>query len=406
MESSTFLDGITLPAAPATPDPRSLYAALQGVTDRRKRRGRRYPLALVLTLLVLAKLAGEQKLSGVAHWVRLRTDWLVTVFQLPRACLPCANTYAWISNQVDLDELNAALAQVFVPPLPPLPAPPAAPLTPCRRGQRQLAVDGKTLCGTRCQGAQPRAAVHLLERYDGRYQAMLAQREVATKDQEVPCAAQLIADRDLRGWVLSADALHTQRAWCRQVIAQGGDYVLIAKRNQPGLLQDLALLFEGTWPSWLERCSTTTVEKGHGRIEVRHLHASTELNDYLGAQWAGLAQVFQIEREVTRDGHVTNEVVYGITSLPAEEAEPDRVLTVVRAHWHLENRVHWRKDVTLGEDASQVRTGQAPQVLAALNNAVLAVMDRLHVRNVPAKMREFAARPAAALALLMGPTDF
>jgi hypothetical protein len=74
----------------------------------------------------------------------------------------------------------------------------------------------------------------------------------------------------------------------------------------------------------------------------------------------------------------------------------------VRAHWHLENRVHWRRDVTLGEDASQVRRGQAPQVMAALNNVVLSLMDRHRVRNVPAQMRAFAANPVAALALLVG----
>jgi predicted transposase YbfD/YdcC len=231
---------------------------------------------------------------------------------------------------------------------------------------------------------------------------MVAQVQVATKDHEVRCAAQLLAGRDLRGCVLTADALHPQRHWCRQIRAQGGDYILMAKKNQPGLLQEIAFLFEGVWPAWLEQQEAQTVDKGHGRIEVRHLRTSPELNEYLGGQWAGLAQVFQIEREITRAGAVTQEVVCGISSLPVQAAGAERVLALVRAHWHLENRVHWRRDVTLGEDASQVRRGQAPQVMAALNNVVLSLMDRHRVRNVPAQMRAFAANPVAALALLVG----
>jgi predicted transposase YbfD/YdcC len=244
--------------------------------------------------------------------------------------------------------------------------------------------------------------VHLLSLYDVTHQGMLAQVEVATKEHEIPGATTLIANPDLRGCVVTVDALHTQRKWCRSVRAQGGDSVLIVKQNQRGLLQDLALLFEGTWPGWLEEHSVTTLNKGHGRIELRQLRASTELNEYLAEQWPDVVQVFQIERDIQRSGKATQEVVYGLTSIPPEAGAPDRVLGLVRAHWHLENRVHWRRDVTLGEDACQVKHGQAAQVLATLNNVVLMLMDHLQVENVAAQMREFAARPLAALALVLG----
>ena len=114
-----------------------------------------------------------------------------------------------------------------------------------------------------------------------------------------------------------------------------------------------------------------------------------------------MAQVFQVERAGVRHGKLSHDVVYGITSIPAAEAEPQRVLRVVRAHWHLENRVHWRRDVTLGEDACQVKQGKAAQVLASLNNVVLMLMDQLGVANVAAQMREFAANPLPAIALLL-----
>jgi predicted transposase YbfD/YdcC len=407
MESNTFLAALTLPAAP-TIDPASLFALLAQLPDPRKRRGRRYSLAAVLAVIVLAKLAGETKMSGIAQWARLRAAWLGPLLQVAHGRLPCANTYTALCATVDVADLNRRLATFFVPPVPPLPDAPAAPALDAApaaapRAQRHLAVDGKTLRGTRRSGHVIQPAVHLLSLYDVTHRGTLAQVEVATKEHEIPAASALIAGRDLRGCVVTADALHTQRQWCRTVRAQGGDYVLIAKKNQRGLLQDIAVLFEGAWPSWLEQRSATTVNKGHGRIEVRRLRASTELNDYLATQWTDVGQVFQIERDIVRHGKPTHEVVCGITSLPAAEVDPDGLLGVVRRHWELENRGHWRRDVTLGEDGCQVKQGKAAQVLAALNNGVLMLMDRLGVTNVAAQMREFAANPLAAVALLLGP---
>ncbi len=405
MEFNRFLAALVLPAVSTTVDPASLFALLTQLPDPRKRRGRRYSLAALLAVIILAKLAGETTVSGIAQWARLRAAWLCPLLHGPHGRLPCANTYPLLCAKVEIADLNRRLAACFVPPLPPLPEPSAPPAhdppAPAPRAQRHLALDGKTLRGTRRSGNVVQPAVHLLSLYDVTYQGTLAQAEVATKDHEIPGAATLIAGQDLHGCVITADALHTQRKWCRTVRTQGGDYVLIVKKNQRGLRQDLDLLFGGEWPAWLEQRTAQTVDKAHGRIEVRQLRASTELNDYLAAQWTDVAQVFQIEREVVRNGKPSHEVVYGITSIPAAEADPHRVLRVVRAQWHLENRVHWRRDVTLGEDACQVKQGKAAQVLASLNNVVLMLMDQFGVANVAAQMREFAANPLPAIALLL-----
>jgi predicted transposase YbfD/YdcC len=405
MEFSTFLAAVSLPDTPPTVEPASLFALLSQLPDPRKRRGRRYSLAAVLAVLILAKLAGETSLSGIAQWGRLRAAWLCPLLHVPRASLPCANTYTTLCAKLDLADLNRRLAQFFVPPLPPLPQPPEAlpspEVLPTVRAQRHLALDGKTLRGTRRTGTVQQPAVHLLSLYDVTHCGTLAQVEVATKEHEIPGATTLIAGYDLRGCLVTADALHTQRNWCRSVRAQGGDYVLIAKKNQRGLREDLALLFGGEWPRWLEQRTGATLDKGHGRIEVRQLRASTELNEYLAERWTDLAQVFELEREIVRNGKVTREVVYGITSLPAVAASPSCLLALVRRHWHLENRVHWRRDVTLGEDGCQVKQSTAAQALAAVNNGVLMLMDKLGVENVKAQMREFAAHPLTAVALLL-----
>ena len=111
MASTTFLAGITLSPTADVADPRPLYQALHRLRDPRKRRGRRYPLPLVLTLMVLAKLAGETKMSGIADWARLRTTWLPQGFGLKRPPLPGANTYTLVSSKVDRAALNAVICQ-------------------------------------------------------------------------------------------------------------------------------------------------------------------------------------------------------------------------------------------------------------------------------------------------------
>ena len=402
MESTMLLPTLVLPSPAPSVEPASLFALLASLPDPRKRRGRRYSLAAILTVIILAKLAGETSISGIAHWARLRAAWLAPLLHVSHPRLPCANTLTLLCSKVDSAELNRLLADLFIPVLPPLPEAPLPDDPETDRAQRHLALDGKTLRGTRRTGHVVQPAVHLLSLYDVTHQGTLAQAEVGAKDHEIPGATAMISGRDLRGCVVTADALHTQRAWCRTVRKQGGDYVLIVKKNQRTLRGDLALLFGGEWPAWLGRDTKITTNKGHGRREVRKMHTSAEMNEYLAAQWEDLAQVFQIEREVVHNGKTSHEVVYGITSVPQEVADADKVLNLVRAHWHLENRVHWRRDVTLGEDACQVKQTKAAQVLASLNNGVLMLMDHLGVENVKAQMREFAAQPLAAVALLFG----
>jgi predicted transposase YbfD/YdcC len=179
-----------------------------------------------------------------------------------------------------------------------------------------------------------------------------------------------------------------------------GDYVLQAKDNQPTLADDLRLFFADPPQDCRDWRTARTVEKGHGRLEIRELVASTELNDFLGKQWAGIAQVFRLTRTVREKGITRTEVVYGITSLSPAQASAERLLSLVRAHWAIENRLHWRRDVTLREDHCQVRKGAAPRVLAVLNSFLLALLDLKGVTNVPKQMRLFDAKPWLAARLL------
>lgn len=167
------------------------------------------------------------------------------------------------------------------------------------------------------------------------------------------------------------------------------------KENQPTLRQDIAALWE---LAQLPAPQAVQSNRHGDRWETRRLWVSTELVGY--SDWPHLAQVGRVERTVTRKGKTTQEVAYAVTSLPPSKAAPQRLLTLWRGHWGIENRLHWVRDVTLDEDRCQVRMGAAPQVMAALRNTVIGLIRLAGSRNIAAAQRRHAAHPWEALALL------
>ncbi len=208
-------------------------------------------------------------------------------------------------------------------------------------------------------------------------------------------APELLGSVDLHGVVVTGDALYAQRELCQEIVAAGGEYLFVVKDNQPTLREDIATLFaDPPVPP-----AVILQRNRHGdRQEVRKLEASTALDEY--SDWPHLAQVCRIERAVTRKGQTKVEVAYAITSLWPHEAGPRRLLALNRGHWGIENRLHYVRDVTLGEDDSQVRTEAAPQVMAALRNAVIGLLRMAGATNIAAALRRNSAHPEEALALL------
>jgi predicted transposase YbfD/YdcC len=145
------------------------------------------------------------------------------------------------------------------------------------------------------------------------------------------------------------------------------------------------------------------VDKGHGRRERRTLISTTILCGY--ADWPGLAQVFRLKRERTVKGRTTEEVEYGISSLTRDQSDARRLLDLTRGHWAIENKLHYVRDVTLGEDACRVRKGSAPQVLAGLRNVVIHLLKRINVENHAAAIRHLAAKPLKAIRLIRPMTE-
>ena len=210
-------------------------------------------------------------------------------------------------------------------------------------------------------------------------------------------APELLARVDLTGRVVTGDALYAQKNLSRQVVKQGGDYFWVVKDNQPFLRTAIALLFAEL--PWGEEFATATECGRHGDCwEERKLWASTALNDYL--DWPLMQQVCCVERAVTRKGVTGKETAYAITSLSPGQVGVQGLLRLWRGHWGIENRLHYVRDVTMQEDASQVRSGAAPQVMAALRNVVLGLLRQTGATNIAAALRHYSYKPLETLALL------
>ena len=408
MDYSTLTQTIEQSQVTAEADALTLYEAFEQVSDGRKKRGVRYRLALILTLIVLAKLAGETSLSGVAQWVRERKEELAEHLHLPKRRFPCVATYSYVLQHVDAEEVSSVIYHFFTQ---------QESKSRCgsepsrllsqngREAKAHLALDGKTLRGTLKHEAVDQGPVHLLALYETTTGVVCGQHQVQQKENEISAVKTWLQACQVQDRIVTADAMHTQRFFCALLRRFQSHYLLIVKDNQPSLHADLQLFFEDRQADRSGWQTARTCSKGHGRLEVRQITTSTELNAYFERDWADVAQVFRIERRISKKGHTSVEVVYGLSSLPRKHADAARLLQLNRAHWLIENHLHYRRDVTLGEDACQVRKGQAPQVLAALNNTVLALADSLQVSNLAALLRTFNAHPEQALALLLGP-DF
>ena len=371
----------------------SLCACFAGLSARRSNRGVRYDVATILVLVVLGKIAGEDCLCGVAEWVRHREKVLAKALRWSKARVPHRTTFSRIlGHAVNLEEFELGVSAFFN--------------SSAQQG-RPLVVnlDGKTLRGTIPAGESE--GLRLLAAFLPEEGWVLMQVEVGQGENEISAAPRLLQAMDLRNKVVTGDAMLAQRALSIQIVEGGGEYIWPVKENQPQLRRDIETLFEpehcvkGFSPGVTDFRTAETREKGHGRMERRAITVSGELKGYL--DWPCAEQVYKLERDTVRvkDCKATHQVLYGITSLTAEEAGPERLLQLTRAHWLIENGLHYRRDETLREDWCHLRTGHAAHAMATINNLVLGLLLRRGVTNVPAARRYYAAHLNEALRLIL-----
>ncbi len=373
----------------------SVYGRLLKLTDIRKARGKLYALEDVLMIIVLAKLCGEDRPTGIAEWAKNHQEELVKLLCWRRPALPSHSTYrrilAHVVYQEEVDGLVGEYNQAG------------------EHGE-VYALDGKAPRGARKKDDD--CSEYLLSVYDTEQAKVMSQVAVGRKENEITKAPKALENVKITGKIITADAMHTQRALSAVITDRGGDYIFPVKENQLALYKSIQQLFAPEYPKpgfgkiQTDFLTAQKTNKGHGRLETRTITTSEMLNAY--STWPGLAQVYRLERHLQwfRSGHchhTSYEIEFGITSLDRTQAAPLRLLKVRRAHWGIETGLHGRRDVTFQEDATRMTMGHMGKVMASINNLVIALIRQAKFQNMAQARRYFSAHLSDAFSLLTTP---
>jgi predicted transposase YbfD/YdcC len=375
----------------------TLLEALSAVPDPRKARGKQYSWVLLLTLVSSALGSGERSGHGIASWVIEHASTLLVWLRPERGRLPSESTLRRALRQVDVAALEQQVTH-YTCPIAVAAELHSAVISPQGEILQGQALDGKAVRGA-CAHAQPTHLVSLVQHTSA---VTLAQVAVEQKRNEIWAAPALLQGRAGPGTVTTMDALLTQRALAEQIEQQGGYSLMVVKCNQRRLYDDLALFFQlpASAADHEQSDRVQTVTKRHGRLETRTLECSTAGADYL--VWPGIAQIVRrtCERMVVKTGKSSVEISYGLTNLGCDEARAAQLEALWRGHWTIENRKHYVRDVTLGEDQGQADCGSTPQALASLRNALIDLMRQRGWSNLADAFRHYGASVPRVLALI------
>ena len=367
----------------------TMMEALADVPDPRARRGVRHAWTLLLALIGAAMVSGNQHGRAIAQWVREHAEVLDQLLEPECGRLPSESTLRRALALVDVSELERRLGKLWE----------------CADRQQEGLLRGQAMDGKQVRGCGTHGRLmHLLSVARHGDGAVLAQVEVGTKENEIVAAPELLKGLELGGTVTTVDAMLTQRKIAQQILGQGGHYLMVVKDNQPLMREAIAELFDVE--SWMPSEIGTrywkyeSLGKGHGRLEKRTLECSTVLEGWL--RWPGVGQVMRrkCERVIVATGELQREVSYAVTSLSPQEAGAKALEGLWRGHWSIENRVHYVRDVTMGEDAGQAYTRSTPQALAALRNCIIRLLRLQGWKSIADALRHYCARPYCALALI------
>ena len=326
------------------------------LTDPRVERNREHLLEEILLIAIAAVLSGAESWNDIADYGKDKQEWLQTFLALPSG-IPSHDTFNRVFAALDPEEMEKGFA-VWV-----------ASIAKLTAGE-VVAIDGKTLCGTRETGKKK--LVHMVSAWANSNNLVLAQRKVDEKSNEITAIPKLLNALELAGTVVTIDAMGCQREIASRIIEKKADYVLAVKENQPGLLADIKDSFQ----MLAADAVAEEVDCEHGRVERRNCSVVADLSLLERPfEWASLQALVRIESERYHkvSGKTEREIRYYITSL-----KPDarRLNGAIRQHWGIENKLHWVLDVGFGEDLDRKRAGHAAQNFSLLNRIALNLLEQ------------------------------
>jgi predicted transposase YbfD/YdcC len=350
------------------------------IPDFRQERRKRHKLVDILFIGVSTALSDGEGFQDMVLFAHSHEDWLRKYIELPHG-IPSYHTFRRVFQILDPNELKECLANW------------ALSLRKMTDGQ-VIALDGKTLRHSfdTESGQKP---LHLVNAWITELGIAIGCEKVDAKSNEIPSAMDLIDKLSVKGHTVTLDALGCQKEMAAKIIDKGGDYLLCVKKNQPGLYESLKEFFDD--------CEDFKgIEKGHGRIEERQCWAVEGEAEWLGIDkdWKKVRTISMIGRKRTIRGKTSEETTYYIASLAANA---EKIASIARSHWGIENSLHWRLDVTMNEDMNRVRKDHSPENLAVLRRIAISMMNQVKgKRSVRACLKLAAWDPSFLECVLAG----
>ncbi|MDY6900789.1 MAG: ISAs1 family transposase [Cyanobacteriota bacterium] len=336
----------------------------ENLDDPRGKQGVLHPFMSIVMIAILATIGGAKgwediEIYGVSH-----ESWLSSFLKLPFG-IPSADTYRRLFEKISPTALeqsfNSWLSSVVAD-----------------LGGQVIPIDGKTVKGSYDRNGE-QGALHLVSAWASENRLFLGQVKVESKTNEITAIPSLLALLDISGCIITIDAMGTQTEIAHQIQAQGADYVLALKANHPTLYAQVEQWFKIVQASdfeGIEYSHDVQVESGHHRREKREVTA-VALNQmgglYKQSQWSGLQTIVRVLRTRHLWNKTEKEVMFYLTSLPPDA---QRLGKAIRQHWSIENQLHWVLDVTFGEDACRIRTGNAPENIALLKRWSINLLNQ------------------------------
>lgn len=344
----------------------------EDLQDPRIERTKLYPLSEILFVVLSGAICGAESWRDFVLFGEERLEFLQEYYPFEHG-IPSKNTFSRVFAALDTEAFKGCFIE-WVKSLQVL-------------SNEVIAIDGKTLCNS-FNETEGMKAIHMVSAFATGARLVLAQQKVDEKSNEITAIPKLLRLLDLKGHTVTIDAMGTQKAIARQIVDQGGDYVLSLKGNQGSLNEDVRLFLEEELKKPASTAITDIyqdVDKGHGRIETRRCIVSNQL-DWLKqkGQWAGLQTVVVIEETQESNKKVSTERRFFITSLPPNAK---RIANAVRSHWLIENGLHWTLDVVFNEDESRVRKDNAGENMALIRHITLNMLNnaKKQIKNVGIK---------------------
>ena len=347
------------------------------IPEPRIERCRRHELMDILFLSICAVLCGAEGWEEIEDFGKVRLDWLRRYFPFENG-IPKHDTIARVLSRLDPSALqNSFIAWINA----------ASELT---EGE-VIAIDGKTIRRS-FQTGNRKSAIHMVSAWACQNNIVLGQQKVNEKSNEITAIPALLELLELKGCIITIDAMGCQTAIADTIIKQGADYVLALKGNQGQLSDEVKQLFSYTGETKLKEYTVEDIDAGHGRIETRRCRQIEINKKWLPAsqRWSKLKTVIEITSTRDNGENSTTEKRYYISSLALDAK---RAADTVRSHWAVENKLHWVLDVTFREDESRIRRGNGAEVMSTLRRITLNLLKK----NTSSKASLKRKRKIAAL---------